>query len=496
MAPEKGSPLDGALARWNALPGRHRVAAALLAAGLLAAVALGALAQRDVRVPLFATPLRTEQVAEVVDRLAAWNVSFAAQPDNVRVDAGRRNELLLKLSMSGIPHAHLGSSAEALAKAGPLTPQSVLDAQQREGLAADLATGLRGVSGVDDAQVIVAPARETGFADEAPQATTASVRLTLRPGANLSRNALEGVRQFVAAGVPGLDPKRVAILDDRGLALGDEMPAGSEQAQTLQASLQSVLDVALGAGSAVVRVHVAYDPRTREVRDVVRKPLGGRAIGAATNDERFKSAGKQYVKSVASLDRGSEVRDERVETPPGVEERISVAVAVDAARHADLDKVRSLALGTLGLAPNLGDAVHIEEVAFPHEPAVAANVTVAALAGAAEALAAPAIFAVAALGALRLGIKPAVAACEALAARLALARRTQAVANFAPAQVRGALAGEPAHTAAAIISALPAATATAVLELYPPEERAAIVRRMSRPASPAVPDYETVLRRG
>jgi flagellar motor switch protein FliG len=61
--------------------------------------------------------------------------------------------------------------------------------------------------------------------------------------------------------------------------------------------------------------------------------------------------------------------------------------------------------------------------------------------------------------------------------------------------VRGALANEPPHTAAAIISALPAATATAVLEMYSAEERAAIVQRMARAAAPAVPDYETILRR-
>ena len=51
-------------------------------------------------------------------------------------------------------------------------------------------------------------------------------------------------------------------------------------------------------------------------------------------------------------------------------------------------------------------------------------------------------------------------------------------AGLPPARVRGALAGEPPHVAAAVISALPAATATAVLELYPPEERAQIVRRL------------------
>jgi flagellar M-ring protein FliF len=488
--------IAAALGRWNALPPRRRAVAALLAAMLSAAVALVAFRQRDTRVALFASPLYPEQVTEVVERLAAWNVSFAALPDNVRVDAGRRNEVLLKLSLAGVPHAHLGSSVEALAKAGPLTPEPVLEAQQREGLAGDLARGLRGVAGVDDAQVIVAPARDTGFADEAPQATTASVRLTLRPGAALSRETLEGVRQFVAAGVPGLDPKAVAILDDRGLALGNGGAVGSDAAQGLQSALQSVLDGALGAGTTIVRVHVAFDPRTHEIRDVVRKPIGSRAIGTTTNDEHFKSASKAYVKTTASLDRGSEVRDERVDTPAGAVERVSVAIAVDASAHVELAKVRSLALGTLGLDPAASDAVHVEEVAFPHPLADAPNLALAAFAGAAESLAAPAIFALAALACARIAVKPLLAAGEAFALRLTLGRRTQAVAGAPPAQVRGALAGEPPHTAAAIISALPAATATAVLEMYSPEERAAIIRRMSRPASPAVPDYETVLRRG
>jgi flagellar motor switch protein FliG len=63
-----------------------------------------------------------------------------------------------------------------------------------------------------------------------------------------------------------------------------------------------------------------------------------------------------------------------------------------------------------------------------------------------------------------------------------------------PARVRGALAGEPPHVAAAVISALPAATATAVLELYPQEERAQIVRRLTRAASDLVPPAEELLR--
>jgi flagellar motor switch protein FliG len=69
------------------------------------------------------------------------------------------------------------------------------------------------------------------------------------------------------------------------------------------------------------------------------------------------------------------------------------------------------------------------------------------------------------------------------------------VTGYAPARVRGALAGEPPHAAAAIISALPAATAAAVLELYPPHEREAIVKRMQRTHSAVVPSADELLAR-
>ncbi len=484
------------LRRWNELQPKQRLAGALMAAAALAALGLGALLERDTHVALFAAPLRADQVGEVVDRLAEWNVPFVVAPDNVHVDSARRNELLLRLALVGVPHTHLDSSAEALAKAGPLTPQSVLDAQALDGLEGDLATGLRTLAGVEDAQVIVAPARDGAFADDAAHEATASVRLSLQPGATLGPQALLGVRAFVAAAVPGLDPKRVAILDDRGLGLDNETAPGPDEAQSLQGSLQSALDGALGADAAIVRVRVSYDPRLREVHDVVRKPVGSRAIGTTTVDERYKSSSKQYDKTNATVDRGSVFEDERIDTPAGRLERVSVAIAVDAKRHFDLEKIRSLAQGTLGLVSSRGDAVSVEEIAFPHKALVAPRSGYAATIGLIGALAPALLFALTLVAAVRAGAQPLASACETIVARLAVQRTTRAVATFAPAQVRGALKDEPPHTAAAIISALPAATATAVLDLYAPEERAAIVRRMSRAAAPVVPDYEAIARRG
>jgi hypothetical protein len=139
--------------------------------------------------------------------------------------------------------------------------------------------------------------------------------------------------------------------------------------------------------------------------------------------------------------------------------------------------------------------VSVEEIAFPH-PTVARGVPFAVALGLVGTLAPPVVLAFAVLAGLRFAAKPVAAVVETVVQRIAIGRATRAVATFAPAHVRGALQNEPPHTAAAIISALPAATATAVLDMYPAEERAAIVRRMSRPAAPVIPDYETVLRRG
>ncbi|HMD02287.1 MAG TPA: flagellar M-ring protein FliF C-terminal domain-containing protein [Candidatus Baltobacteraceae bacterium] len=482
------------LGRLRELSPRNRLLVAGLLAAILPAVALALALQRDTRVELFAVPLRSEQIAEVAARFAEWNVSFAATSDNVRVDPRRRNELLMRLAEAGVPHAHLGGTRELLEKVSPLTPQTVLDQQQRDGLADDLAAGLRGLPGVADARVVIAPAKEGTFVDEPSAAASASVRITLAPGAVLKAQVAEGIRSFVAAGVAGLDPKRVALLDDRGVAFGSE-PAGDEEAAALQASLQSALDAAFGAGATIVRVRVAYDPRARQLRERIDKPLGSRALRSASSDERYSGAQKRYSKASLNEERGSDVQDVRTDIPAGRLERISVAVAVDAARALDLDKIRSLAGATLGLVPSRGDALSVEAVVFAR-PAPAPAPLFALAAETLRALGPAAFLAAAAFGAFRYGAAPFAGVCRDMVRRVGVRRTTRAVAGLAPAHVRGALRDEPPHTAAAIISALPAATATAVLELYPPDERAQIVRRMARTTAPVAPDYESVLRRG
>lgn len=478
------------LRRFAGLPPAVRLGSAVAVAVVIALAVMVASLARENRTALFAVPLHADQLAEVQQRLAEWNVPFTAGADNVAVDAKRRNELLLRLALAGVPHAHIDTSDEMLAKVSALTPQSIVDAQARSGLSADLELALRGIDGVQDATVIVAPAKAAEFADERSRDATASVRLRLRPGARLAADAVAGIRAFVASGVPGLDERSVTIVDDRGFALGDAAGAHADPAD-LQTSLQSALDAAYGAGTSIVRVHVDYDARAQQIKEVRRSALGP-SVTSEHSDESYAGNDKRYTKSAHTDERGSDVREVNTALSGGRIARVSVAVAVDESRGADLYKIRALVSAAAGLDARRGDTIAVQAVQFHAQRAARADPWLplyGALLGALPTV----VLAGVALVALKLCRRPVGRLVHGLIMRATISQTRKAVTGFAPSQVRSALHNEPPHTAAAIISALPAATAAAVLDLYPAHERAAIVRRMARPHSPLLPDYETVI---
>lgn len=479
------------LARWNALPSPARAAALAVAVALPLLATIAGIAAHPPRVALFATPLQAEQLTEVEERLASWNVDFTPTADNVVVATRRRNDLLLRLSLAGVPHAHVESSGEALANVGVLTPQAVIDAQARAGLEGDIEAGLRGIDGLDDARVIVSPAKAAEFADQSDAAPSASVRLRLRAGTQLSRDAIAGIRAFVAAGVPGLQPARVTILDDRGIAL-DDRQTGAD-AGALQRSLQSALDTAFGDGATIVRVHAEYRADRSDERIVRRAPLAG-AIARTARSDAFDGNGRRFRHSDASEERGSETHEWSSQTPAGEVKRLSTAVFVDLTRGLDLAKVRDFAAATVGYDAARGDALAVAAIDFHRAPSPAKNVWWL-LYGAIVPLAPAIVVAIGLFAVARVGIPPLFALLQTLVERAWVRRASRTVAEFPPARVRSALAQEPPHAAAAIISALPAATAAAVLEMYPPHERDAIVKRMQRPHSPLLADAGDLLRR-
>jgi flagellar M-ring protein FliF len=355
--------LNGAVARrWQDLSRTMQIGSLALAA----IVIIGLCAfffTRDTQTALFARPLLAEQLADVETHLAAWNVPFSATSDNVRVPAARKNETLLRLALAGVPRLHIADSSETLAKVGALTPQSVLEAQTRDGLAGDLALGLRDISGISDARVIIAPASPGYFADESSHEASASVQIVRAPGAQLAPETVAGIKAFVAAGVPGLDPARVAVVDDRGVALSGTAWTGEGEALQLQTSIQSALDQALGSGSAIVRAHVDVDGSTNSQRETKRTPVADKVIAGQTTDEHYSSDKKRYSKVQSTTDRGSDVVTTEKDSAAGRPQRVSIAVFLDRRLAPDIASIRSLVESAGGLNYARGDSLSVQPIA-------------------------------------------------------------------------------------------------------------------------------------
>lgn len=477
--------------QWTDLPKTPKAVACigLVAVALLAIIV--ATAARTSETALFATPLHSDQLQEVEERLASWNVPFTPTADNVEVDSRRRNELLLRLSLAGVPRAHLAGENEALSSIGALTPQSVIDEQTLAGKEGDIAAALRGVAGIDDARVMIAPAKNAEFAEDSASNPSASVWLRLSPGGNLSRETVAGIRTFVAAAVTGLEPSRVAILDAGGTPLGNEV--GGQTASPLESALQSALDMAFGAGTTIVRVHEEYAQQSVERHDVTRAPAGGPSIDVTASARSYEHGSERYRERSEQTSRGTQMHELTSSRPAGALERISTAVFVDASHAGDLLAIRDLAAATVGYDSQRGDELAVQAVEFARTPPIRKSIWWLAYGSVVPSLPV-ALLVLGALAAIRLVLPSLGGAVSTLAEHVRVAEAVKRAPQMAPDRVHHLLASEPAHAAAVVISALPAATAAAVLELYPAHERSAIVRRMHRNAPPLLPDPTEFLR--
>jgi flagellar M-ring protein FliF len=481
-----------------------------LVAGAVA-LTLGAVAffaARDAQTPLFSRPLRGDQLVDVETQLAGWSVPFKAAPDNVLVPVKRRNDLLLRLSLAGVPRPHIEDSSETLAKIGALTPQSVLDAQTRDGLAGDLALGLRGITGIADAHVIIAPATPGYFADESSHEASASVRVALDPGVTLSPETVNGIKTFVASGVPGLDAGHVAVLDDRGIALSGRPASGEGEARQLQESIQTALDAVVGAGRAIVRAHVDLSRQSSVRLETKRTPTLTKPLASTNFSERYVNGQKHYVKTQSAADTGSDIVQNETHDEPGDTQRVSIAVFLDERLAGQIPRIRALVETAGGIEYARGDTVTVQPLAMAASPADAVAVPAAAFsppappASVRALLAAylpalpPLVITLAWLGLALLLAKPIADAVRSFVPPPAPAPPPVPVvsADAAPEAIHRMLCGEPAYAAATVIAGLPTATAAAVLDLYPSDTRRDIIAKLARPRSPLAVDVAESLR--
>jgi flagellar biosynthesis/type III secretory pathway M-ring protein FliF/YscJ len=432
------------------------------AALIILLVAFGVAAPKlNPQTALFGAPLHPSQAMEVERSLLVWNEPFTtdAQHAQIFVSASRRQAILLRLTLAGLPHAYVPTTADVLAEQpNAFAPPSFFDDRRRAGIEGDLVAGLRRMAGVADATVVIAPAADDPLAGGENQSpASASVELLLQPQVSLTQEQINGVKHFVAASYPGLSADRVVVVDEGGTEAAPLAASSAIREQALlQSSIQSALDAVYGAGSTVVRVSMRRAGEERTSQRTLVTPHG--VLEADRGSESGTESGKRFRKEHTQTRYAYDTTVETRSAHADALDRLSVAVFIDSEKVSpeQAQQVAQVVRAAAG-ADLQKDQVVVAAVPFnaqPHGGTVDDRRSLRALA--------PAGAIVAAL----------VACWSAIGARRT-ARPT--LEDRAAAELQASLRNEMPQTAAYVLGGLPLGMRERVLRAYAPEQREQIV---------------------
>ena len=442
------------------------IAAALVAAAAIAIILAGS--KMSAQTSLFSVPLHVSQVVEVERALTIWNEPFVSDAGHTQifVNSARRRDVLLRLTLAGLPHRYVPTTSDVLGEAqNAFMPQAVADDRRRAGIEGDLVAGLRRMSGVADATVVIAPAVDDPLLNSGRAQPSASVQLVMQSGNQLSATAVNGIKRFVAASYPGLTADRVVVVDGFGVAGGAQAAPdkASSREMRLQSSIQSALDAVFGIGAAIVRVSVRSIGEERSAQTTRVTPRG--VVEADTGKERGSENGRRFERERERRRYAYDTVTETRASHADAVARVAVAVFLDA-RKIRLDQpnlVSDLVRAAAGADLSSGDEVVVH--ALPFAPATAPissshpRLTLRAFVAAALMIACIAAFSVFLL-------------------RSHLTTRGAPDRSAATA-MHGALQRELPQTAAYILSSMPARMRDQVLREYPIDQRERILRYLN-----------------
>ena len=413
------SPITSAVDRGKAVVAQFSLAQRTLAligvAGLvLGAVALSSWMSKPTFSPLF-SGVSAADASAIVDQLEGEGVKYelADGGSTILVPAEQLYATRLSVAAAGLPAASDGAGYSLLDDMGMTASEFQQEVTLQRAMEGELAKTIGAISGVEAATVKLAMPEETVFVSETTD-PTASVFIQTKQGVTLEAGQVQSIVHLVSAGIQGMKPEDVAVIDAQGTvlsAIGGSTAGGLGDQQTgeyeerVTAAVQTMLDRLVGVGKAVVAVNAElnYDntDRTSETLDATE---GVPPLSSSTTREEYTGTGGTPVGGVLGPDniavpnggagdgsylKESEVTNpavnkvtERTTTAPGSVERQSVSVVVDAESAASLNMVdlEALVAAAAGIDAARGDTVEVARMAFDTRSAEAAQEALAAAA--------------------------------------------------------------------------------------------------------------------
>lgn len=361
------------------------------------------------------TDLELEDAKQIVNKLETSNVKYRLAKNGTEVMVPAELVNRLRVDTAELALASKGSNVgyEIFDNTDALgSTNFVQNVNLVRALEGELARTIRSVDNIKSARVhLVMPKREMFSREE--QQPSASVVIKTVSG-KLSPSEIQSIQKLVAAAVPKLDVKNVAIVDTAGnLLTTDEETEQSltnvnnemirlEQERKLTRRLQELLEKTVGQGNVQSQVNIEMDFDQVVTNEEIFDPDGKVVRSQATVSEEGTSGMREQPVTVAqNIPNGDVVtsasgtisQNARTEETinyeiskvvrnkvknMGVIKRLTVAVAVDGIYEQnengeevyrsrtpeEMEQLRALVRSAVGYDANRGDSVEVENFKF------------------------------------------------------------------------------------------------------------------------------------
>lgn len=221
--------------------------------------------------------LSPEDAGSILAKLKEQKIPYqvSATGNSVLIPQEKIYETRLELAAQGLPQGS-GVGFEIFDNTKLGMTEFVQNVNYQRAMQGELSRTINRFAEVESSRVhIVMPSKSLFIEDQQP--ATASVVLSLRPGRLLSEDQVHGIVHLVSSSVAGLNPENVTIVDKYGKMLAgakdgstlkkvssDQLEFQGKIERSLEDRIRTMLETALGADKAIVRVSCALDFKQHE----------------------------------------------------------------------------------------------------------------------------------------------------------------------------------------------------------------------------------------
>jgi flagellar M-ring protein FliF len=361
--------------------------------------------------------LNPEDAQAIASKLKEQKKDFIVQGTSILVAAPKTEIDKLRLEIAGSGLARSGRVGYEIFDKNQFGMTDFTEQiNLQRALEGELSRTIASLSEISQARVHIVLPKDSIF-EEKKEEAKASVVVSLKHGAELSKSGVAGIKGVVAGAVPGLHTHNVSIVDDEGRLLSQSVESSDAARSEIESGIReqyekemagkvvSILEPLVGKGKVHANASIDLDFNTTEQMEETYNPnppavlshqkseeRSGGASGASGVPGPQPSTGLTSTQSISSIPeriRQSEATNYEVNKlvrhtvqPKGTVRRLSVAVILDnktvysktkdgkiaektePRSQKDVEAYRELVLAAVGYDEQRGDVITIENVPF------------------------------------------------------------------------------------------------------------------------------------